>query len=210
MKRGATTMAAPPFFIPSKTCFSRSVVIFNIGSFFLFNSVKVSRFFSEKCNMADWSFMPGFSFSDFSIQNSGQWFIYKWYFRKHPNWGIFTRWGAGTYLGVSRRINPEHTITLAGGAKSNQYKLLNEVGKQSTVSLTWGAFLAWDKHNTPLITLQFSGSEDATANLNIYPGVMQIKNFSPGIWAQAGRNGTGSFGICARYSLGLGLGYGWK
>jgi hypothetical protein len=28
MKRGATTMAAPPFFIPSKTCFSRSVVIF--------------------------------------------------------------------------------------------------------------------------------------------------------------------------------------
>lgn len=184
--------------------------IFNVAGIFLFNSVKVSRFFSEKCNMADWSFMPGMSFRDFSVENSGQWFIYKWHFRKHPKWGVFTRWGMGTYAGLTYRVNKEHSITLSAGPKSNQYQLLSEVGKLSTISMTWGAFMAWDKNNTPLMSLQLSGSEYALANLNIYPGVVRLGKFSPGIWAQMGRDGTGSFGICSRYSLGLGAGYGWK
>jgi hypothetical protein len=183
--------------------------IFNIAGILLFNSTKVSKFFSEKANMADWSFMPTLSFRDYSLQNSGQWFIYKFYFRKNRNWAIFSRWGMGTYLGVTRKINQEHAITLAGGTQSNQYQLLNEIGKQSTISLTWGAFMAWDKNNTPLMTLQLTGNEAALASLNIYPGVVRIRKFSPGIFAQAGSNGTGAFGICAKYSLGFGVGYGW-
>jgi hypothetical protein len=115
----------------------------------------------------------------------------------------------GTYLGVTRKINEEHAITLAGGTQSNQYQLLNEIGKQSTISLTWGAFMAWDKNNTPLMTLQLTGNEAALASLNIYPGVIRIRKFSPGIFAQAGSDGTGAFGICAKYSLGFGVGYGW-
>lgn len=184
--------------------------LFNVAGIFLFNSVKVSRFFSEKCNMADWSFMPGMSFREFSVENSGQWFIYKWYFKKRPKLGVFTRWGMGTYAGLTYRVNKEHSITFSAGPKSNQYELLSEVGKLSTISMTWGAFMAWDKNNTPLVTLQLSGSENALANLNFYPGVIRLGRFSPGVWAQVGTDGTGSFGLCSRYSLGLGAGYGWK
>jgi len=183
--------------------------IFNVAGILIFNSTKVSRFMSERMNMADWSYMPTVSFKDFSLQNSGQYFIYKVYFRRHPDWAVFSRWGMGTQLGITRKFRNENALTLAAGVKPHEYKLVSEAGKVSTTTLTWAVFTAWDKNNTPLMTFQYSGNEDYSALLNIYPGVIRIKKFSPGLWAAAGTDGTGAFGICAKYTLGLGVGYGW-
>jgi hypothetical protein len=184
--------------------------IFNVAGIFMFNSIKVNKFFSEKLNMADWSHMPTVNFRDYTLQNSGQYFIYKWYIPRNPKWGIFTRWGMGTWAGVTYKLNEEHALTVSGGAKSHIFKIVDEAGKVSTTSLTWSVFMAWDKNNTPLATLQLSGADDYTVLANVYPGVVRIKKFSPGLWAVAGKDGTGAFGICAKYTLGLGVGYGWR
>jgi hypothetical protein len=184
--------------------------VFNVAGIAMFNSIKVSRFFGEKLNMADWSNMPSVSFNDWTLQNSGQYFIYKWEIPRNPNWAIFMRWGMGTYAGITRKINATHAVTISAGAKSHEFKIVDTLGKVSTTSLTWGAFAAWDKNNTPLATLQVSGSSEHTVVANIYPGVLRIKKFSTGLWLVAGVNRTGYFGICVRYLLGVGAGYGWK
>jgi hypothetical protein len=184
--------------------------IFNVAGIAMFNSIKVNKFFSEKLHMADWSHMPTLSFRDWTLQNTGQYFIYKWEIPRNRNWAIFMRWGMGTYAGVTRKVNSEHAVTLSGGVKSHEFRIVDYAGKVSTTTLTWGVFAAWDKNNTPLATLQVSGSSDYTFLANVYPGVLRIKKFSPGLWAVAGTNRTGAFGICARYSLGLGVGYGWR
>ncbi len=184
--------------------------VFNVAGFFLFNSIKVNRFFSEKLNMADWSHMPTVNFRDFTLQNSGQYYAYKWYIPRNRNWAIFSRWGMGAYAGVTRVFKSENAFTIAAGAKSHVFKIIEPVGKVSTTSVTWSVFAAWDKNNTPLVTLQVSGADDYTLLTNVYPGVLRIKTFSPGLWAVAGKDGTGAFGICAKYTLGLGVGYGWK
>jgi hypothetical protein len=184
--------------------------IFNVAGIAMFNSIKVSKFFSEELNMADWSFMPTVSFRDYTLQNSGQYFIYKWYIPRNPRWGIFTRWGMGTWAGLTYKLKDEHALTLSGGAKSHVFKIVDEAGKVSTTTLTWSVFMAWDKNNTPLATLNINGSDDYTVQANVYPGVVRIKKFSPGLWAVAGKDRSGAFGICAKYTLGLGVGYGWK
>lgn len=183
---------------------------FDIAGIFLFNSIPVSRFFSEKMHMADWSLMPTVSFRDFTLQNAGQYFIYKWEFTRKKNWAVFNRWGMGTQFGITRKFKNENAFTAAGGVRSYELELVNTDGFIFTSTMTWAAFFAWDKNNTPLATLEVNGSDDYTALLNVYPGVIKIRKFSPGIWAVAGRDGTGAFGICARYSLGMGVGYGWK
>jgi hypothetical protein len=184
--------------------------IFNVAGIAMFNSIKVSRFFGEKLNMADWSLMPTVSARDWTLQNTGQYFIYKWYIPRNPRWAIFMRWGMSTQLGVTRRVNAEHAVTLAAGVKSHEFRIIDYAGKVSTTSVTWAAFAAWDKNNTPLATLQVAGSSDYSVQANVYPGVLRIKKFSPGLWVVAGTNGTGAFGICAKYTLGMGVGYGWK
>lgn len=184
--------------------------IFNVAGILMFNSIRVSRFFSETLNMADWSHIPAVSFRDNTLQNSGQYFIYKWFIPRNPKWGLFMRWGMGTYAGVTYKVNPEHAITISAGPKSHIFKIIDESAKVSSTTLTWAAFLAWDKNNTPLMTLQVSGAEDYTVLLNIYPGVIRMGKFSPGIYGVVGRDGTGSFGISAKYSPGFGVGYGWK
>lgn len=184
--------------------------IFNVAGILMFNSIRVNRFFSEELNMADWSFMPTVSFRDFTLQNTGQYFIYKWFIPRSPKWGIFMRWGMGTYAGLTYKVNDEHAVTASAGAKSHIFKIVDEAGKISTTTLTWATFFAWDRNNTPLVTLQVSGASDYTALLNVYPGVIRIKKFSPGIWAVVGSDRTGAFGISAKYTPGMGVGYGWK
>jgi hypothetical protein len=184
--------------------------VFNVAGIIMFNSIKVNKFFSHTLNMADWSQMPTVSFRNYTLQNSGQYFIYKWYIPRNPKWALFSRWGMGAYAGVTYRVKNEHGFTVSGGVKSHVFQIVDTVGKISTTSLTWAVFASWDKNNTPLVTIQISGSEDYTALLNIYPGVLKFGKFSPGLWAVAGKDGTGAFGVCSKYTLGLGAGYGWK
>lgn len=182
--------------------------IFDVAGVLLFNSVKVSRFFSETLHMADWSSMPTITFPDFTLLNSGQYFIYKYEIPRNPKWAIFSRWGMGTQAGITYKIKNENALTIAAGGRSYKYRIIQEEGKVATTSLTWLVFLAWDKNNTPLVTLALSGTDDYTVLANVYPGVIKLGKFSPGVWAVAGKNGTGAFGICARYTLGIGVGYG--
>lgn len=184
--------------------------VFDVAGVFLFNSIAVSRFFSEKLHMTDWSLMPGFSFRDYSIQNAGQYFVYKWEIPRSRRWAIFLRWGMGTQAGVTMKIKEENALTLSGGVRSGSLSFVDREKNILTSSVTWTTFMAWDKSNTPLVTLQVSGNDDYTFVANVYPGVIRLGKFSAGIWALAGTDRTGAFGICARHTLGLGAGYGWK
>lgn len=186
------------------------IYVFDVAGIFLFNSIPVSRFFGEKLHMADWSLMPAVSFRDFSVQNAGHYFIYKWEIPRNRQWAVFMRWGMGTQGGVTYKVKNENAVTVSAGVRSGKLSYVDKEKNILTSSVTWTTFLAWDRNNNPLATLQICGNEDYTFLANVYPGVIQLGKFSPGVWAVAGIDGTGAFGACARYTLGLGAGYGWK
>jgi len=181
--------------------------VFDIAGVFLFNSIPVSRFFSQKLHMADWSLMPALSFPDISVRNPGQYFIYKWEIPRNRKWAIFMRWGMGTQGGVTYKVKNENAVTASAGVRSGKLSFVDKERNILTSTVTWTTFFAWDKNNTPLVTVQICGNEDYTVLANVYPGVIKLGKFSPGIWALAGVDGTVAFGICARYTLGLGIGY---
>jgi hypothetical protein len=41
---------------------------------------------------------------------------------------------------------------------------------------------------------------------NVYPGIIRLGKFSPGLWAIVGRDGYAAFGITSKYTFGVGFG----
>lgn len=183
------------------------VYIFNIAGILLFNSIKVSRFFSETLHMADWSLQPAISFPDFRLHNNGHYVSLKYYMPFYDKIGLFGRMGMGFLGGVSYKINNKLTIHGGLGIRSGQLELLQEAARIVTIETKLSGGLFLEKNNSLLASIQVSDVHEYFINANVYPGVIRIKNFSTGLWANVAKDGNTSFGICTRYTLGMGIGY---
>jgi hypothetical protein len=183
------------------------VFIFNVAGILLFNSIKVSRFFSETLHMADWSLQPSITFPDFRLHNNGHYVSLKYYMPFYEKIGLFGRMGMGFLGGLSYRINDELTLHGGMGIRSGQLVLLQEAARLVTIETKLSGGLFLEKNNSLLASIQISDVHEYFINANVYPGVIRIKNFSTGLWANVAKDGNTSFGICTRYTLGMGIGY---
>jgi hypothetical protein len=62
----------------------------------------------------------------------------------------------------------------------------------------------YDRNNSLLASFVMSGLREQFIMADIYPGIIKMGNFSPGIWTVIGRNGRTTFGISTRYVFTLG------
>lgn len=182
------------------------VYLFNIAGILLFTSPKVNRFFSNTLHMADWSMMPTFTIPHGTIQNQGQYFSLKYAMPFHKPLRLFARLGMSNHLGLSYKFNEEYSISVGGGVRSYELEFLDSAGRQVTVTTTPTAGIFLDRNNTVLASLVWSHSTDRWFHASVYPGVLRLGNFSPGLWAQIGREGYATFGITSKYTFGIGIG----
>jgi hypothetical protein len=180
--------------------------IFNIASILLFTSPKVNHFFSHTLHMADWSLMPTFTLPYGNIQNNGQYFSLKYSMPFYKPLKLFMRMGMSTQLGLSYQLNKEYCLSVGAGVRSYELQFLDSAARQVTVSTVPTAGIFLDKNNTVLAQLIWSQSEDNFFNASVYPGVLHIGKFTPGLWAIIGRHGYATFGITSKYSFGIGIG----
>ncbi|MDD3876360.1 MAG: hypothetical protein PHT69_07040 [Bacteroidales bacterium] len=186
------------------------VYIFNLAGVALFSSEKVCRFFSEELQMADWSLQPSIAFSDLSLYNCGQYFSFKWDIPFEPRLALFTRMGLGTLIGLSWKFQNETSISAGAGVRSGEQYLLPGTAREVTITTPFSFGVFYDKNNSLLASVQYSNVSDYFINTNIYPGLIKIGKFSPGIWAVIDKKGYPVIGITSRYTLGTGLGYNFR
>lgn len=177
--------------------------LFDPAGIILFSFDSVCKFFSEKLNLTDWSMIPSFSVRDLSIQNQGQNFALKWKSPFSERWRLFYYFGDLGMTGVSRTLSDSLSISVALGARATSFEMVDETTHRRTVKLVWSGGLFYDKYNSLLCSLFLSGSNDKLFNLNVYPGLLHLGKFSPGLWTIVSKHGNVTFGISTIWTPGL-------
>lgn len=183
------------------------IYLFDIGGIIMFSFPGVNRFFSETLHWADWSGMASFVYPSGRLHNNGQHFVIKYQPGFSKRWMFFAHMGLNGLGGVSYRLDPQRTISFGGGFRSANFVLASDSSKLSTVKIVPSAGLFFDRNNSLMASLIVSDSDEYTVQLNLYPGIVHLGRFSPGLWAVASRRGELMLGISARHTLGTGVGY---
>ncbi|MFC1784516.1 hypothetical protein ACFL0J_02645 [Candidatus Neomarinimicrobiota bacterium] len=179
------------------------LLFFDIAGVLLFNSNKVARFFSEELNLSDWSLQPSFRLSDKSLQNNGQYFTIKWQLPFSESWQLFYTFGMDGLLGLSNKIDEERTISIGAGFIGRELINIDEEKNIKTVKLAWSTGIFYDKNNSLMASLKISDHIDYQTVINIYPGIIKIGNFSPGIWTAIDKTGKYMVGISTIWIPGI-------
>ena len=168
----------------------------------LFNSDRVSSFFSRTLNMADWSYQFTYDPYRNAIKNIGQNFVFKYWLNDEEDVGLFYHFGTHGELGLSFRSENGDCISAGAGLVANE---LFEIGERTTfrelsARLVVTAGIFYDRNNSLLASLIYSKTQDYKLRLNIYPGLIPMKYLSPGIFLSMDQDNILSAGISFRIS----------
>lgn len=176
------------------------IYLFDIGGVILFSSDNVKRFFSETMNLADWSLQPSISLRNLHMENNGQFFSLKWKFPFSDRWHLFYFFGTNGVGGLSYKWDDGSAFSVGVGLAAAKLIMLNNRTNKQTLDLVWNVGFFYDMKNSLLTSLSISKKTDYALNLNIYPGIIKIGDFSPGSWIAMNRNGSLIIGITAAWS----------
>lgn len=182
------------------------IYIFDLGGIILFSFDSINEFFSKKLNLSDWSLQSTITLPHGRV-NAGQYFSIKWKFPFSDEYSFFYRYGMGALFGLSKKLNEEENMSLGIGFKT---KHLVDVGqnRQRTIETSWHTGIFFDRNNSLLASIVMSGVKEYFIMIDIYPGIIWLKDFSPGLWTVMGRDGNVMVGFTTKYVLGIGYEFG--
>jgi len=168
----------------------------------LFSFPRVSKFFSETMHMNDWSPPTLITPDTYQIYNNGQKFSFKYDVPKLDRWRLFYLAGTEGMWGLSYRLTKTDDFTASFGLaahKLDEVQMPNGARKLiGRVIYTGGIF--YDRNGSLLSSLIFGGARGYAARLNVFPGIVKVRSFSPGFALLMQHNGSMMAGISVRWS----------
>jgi hypothetical protein len=128
----------------------------------------------------------------------------KWKLPLSERWSLFYRYGMGALFGFSEKINETDNLSFGAGFKTKHLVDLSTEFRQRTIETSWHTGIFYDRNNSLLASLVLSGVKEYFCSVDVYPGIIKIQNFSPGVWTVFGRNGNLMMGITTRYVFSFG------
>jgi len=181
------------------------VYLFDLGGILLFSSDGVCRFFSKELNLADWSLQPTFALNNGTLQNNGQYFSLKWKLPWTDSYYLFHYFGLRGLFGITRKFDDGAAISVSAGVRAVRLKLLDPSIYLLTAVLKWEVGIFYDQDNSLLACLLRRGTEENPVTVNVYPGILKIGDFSPGVWALYSKNYGFSAGVTTIWTPGVGF-----
>lgn len=172
---------------------------FNIPSLFIFSIKPVQYFFSHVLITRSWLGQASYSPGDHSIRNTGQYYSIKVQPRFLGNFSMLYYMGAGWLFGGGYDLNGI-TYSVGYGTKTEEVFVVDEERKIEYVKLTPSAGLFIDKENSLLFSLVVTTNKVYQENIRVdlFPGIIKIGNFSPGLWMNYSFESVSYFGITFR------------
>lgn len=182
------------------------LLVFDPGGILLFSSDRVSRFFGQALHMTDWSYQPAYDPQQRTIENIGQNYVLKYRLPRSDRWYLFYHWGTHGEFGMSYWREDGECFSAGGGFAAG--RLVDLEDGVRTVDLVPSAGLFWDRHNSLMASLLYANTQAYRVRLNLYPGVVKLGGWSPGLFVAINRNERLESGITftARLPLGLSAG----
>jgi hypothetical protein len=181
------------------------LLIFDPLGIILFSFDSIAEFFATNLNLNDWSYQPALSFAPLGIRNTGQNFVMKYTITASGKTSLFYHFGAFSIFGLSFKTNLEESISFGVGVSSKKVYNANPNGVFTPAIIGKPiAGIYWDRNNSLLSSLVITDSFNENVRINIFPGVLFLGNFSPGIFCSFGGRGKFTTGITAAF-LPLGI-----
>ncbi len=181
--------------------------VFDIAGITLFSFEGIRKFFHDELHLADWSLQPSLSIPSWELQNNGQYFAMKLDLPFYNKMALFGYMGLNGLIGASYKLNDEESLSLGLGTRAASRYIIDTttLTREYTMDLTWNAGLFYDRNNSLMASVLFSGQEKNLCNINIYPGVINLGKFTLGLWTVIPRKGNFYFGLTTRYVPGVGV-----
>jgi hypothetical protein len=154
--------------------------IFNPAGIILFSHDGVARFFSETLNMADWSYQPAFLPETAELQNNGQNYAVKYHLNAEGSRSIFYHWGSHAELGLSFTRPDGRCYSFGLGLVAKNLLEVDQISKTLDLAVSGGLF--YDRNNSLLASLLYAKKKDYRYRLNLYPGLVKVGPFKPGLF----------------------------
>jgi hypothetical protein len=181
------------------------LLIFDSGAIVLWNNDWMQRAFSDHIQMTLWPGQPSLSLSDGTIQNAFMTAMLRAPIPRVERWRAFTTMGASFLVGVSHRRGNDLWFSLGGGFDPASNPIIDPATGRKSVTLLPNIGIFVDRDGSLLGSLLANGGSDVLAGVNLYPRVVHLGPFSPGIWAQALRDGGFRIGLASRWGVGVGV-----
>ncbi len=184
------------------------IYLFNLGGALLFTSDAVAGFFSETLHFTTWPGQPAWGPEFNTLENHGHYYVMKYDLPFWENTRLFYHFGDNGMLGLSFLRPNGESFTVSAGAAARELREVDITNgaRTVTVSLGWIAGIFYDRNNSVLMSLMASNRINEKVRLNIYPGVIDLWGFSPGVFASIGNREQVIAGISFRFSP-VGLAY---
>ena len=170
------------------------LLFFNPIGILLFSFDNVKYFFSNTLPIQDWSLQPMYNPFSHGLNNTGQNYIMHFPFLGSDNIQPFVYWGIHGLAGGSFKMKNESTLSLGLGRVVNRIRseiretdyLENIIFFTPDMDGTLSIFLS--KEKSLLLSAMVTGPRFYNAQINIYPGVINIGRFSPGFYCAFGES----------------------
>ncbi len=163
------------------------MLIFNPLGLILFSTRPVKVFFRDRIRVYDWSLQPMLNPRTGELQNVGQNYSAKFTPSKWKQLSLFTYWGIHGMGGLSYNYAQSKSISFAVGAVVNAIETVNiPVGRYFVPVVDGAVGIFLDRNNSLLGSIIFTGPKYYNAQLNIYPGWLNSKRWTPGFFVGMG------------------------
>jgi hypothetical protein len=184
------------------------VYLFDIGGVILFSSDAVSEFFSTTLHATTWAGQPTWNPQFNTLENHGQYYVMRYRLPFVPSTSLFYHFGDNGLFGLSFHQQNNESISVGAGTTQLQLHTVDVTNGARTVSVTlgWMAGIYYDRNNSLLFSVMASSRTNEKLRLNLYPGVIDLWGFSPGLFASVGSREQFMAGFTVQYSP-IGLAY---
>lgn len=162
--------------------------VFNPAGILLFSSDRVCGFFSRRLGLAEWSQQPCYNARTGNLENMGQFYVMRYPLKTDRSWSALAHFGLHGMAGVSRTLPDGRSYSASFGLMVENLESAAQEGLGGALAarLSWSAGLFYDRHRSLMASLMVSGLPHNKARLNVYPGMLRMGSFSPGISASWG------------------------
>jgi hypothetical protein len=172
------------------------VYIFNMLGFALFSFEEVKEFFSETIQLNDWSLQPLYVPRNHHLENAGQQFVMRYTLPFAERYAPFICWGVNSVAGLSYRYDDVNRFSVGvGNAITGMTTKYRGEFISATPDFEKAVGLFWDNDGSLLAGLIVSGRTTYNAQLNVYPGLIDICGIRPGCYLGAGGREGVVFGV---------------
>ncbi|MGA7305812.1 MAG: hypothetical protein WBW88_13115 [Rhodothermales bacterium] len=177
--------------------------IFDVGGIVLFSSRSVRRFFSRKLHMRSWLQQPSIGVRDGSLENSGDYYSMQWRIPGSRQWHVFYYFGLNNLVGLTRRMESGYGVSVGAGLQARNQVFVDEEDYRKTVDLVGTAGVFLDREHSLLASLVYARANYRRLSLNVYPGVLPGRKWSPGMWGILDGGGSVHLGVSLRWLPGV-------